>query len=91
MTEETLKAIIAANGGNECLAMLVHDNAGRTLFQEDTPFSDDMIQNGCIVVDTVDPKGTEVKLFKPLDTIQQVVMVKNAEDRAKLKFYYFSP
>lgn len=87
MDAEMLKEAITLAGGPEFIAGLYYDNSGRTLFIEE-PFQMSMIQGNFIVVEEEDIFGIKTKTYKPIETVQTILTVTNADDRRKIDIHY---
>lgn len=88
MDSNMLKQAINLAGGPQYIIGFVYDNAGRTLFI-DEDFRMDMIKDEFLVIPEEDISGIEVLAYKPIETIQTVISIKNLEDKKRIDKHYF--
>ena len=88
MDSNMLKQAISLAGGPQYVVGFVYDNTGRTLFI-DEDFKMDMIKGEFLVIPEEDISGIEVLAYKPIETVQTIITIKNLEDKGKIDKHYF--
>lgn len=82
------KMIQLSSGGADCLIGITYGDGSRSVFTEDLPFKESMIQGEFLFIEEEDLHGLPLQTFKYIGSIIAMTFCKNKKDRHKVDRYY---